>query len=155
TTALVALDIPDSTGACDVACSALGPYAIFNSQFSSLAALRSRGSGSYHAMQWTLRKRWTSGIQFDFNYTYSKSIDLASLPENRATTPGFTSQANSTSIINSWFTNDMRAVSDYDVQHLFSAFVVADLPFGTGKRLLSGVPRPVNAIIGGWSINTV
>ena len=27
------------------------------------------------------------------------------------------------------FTNDMKAVSDYDIQHLFSAFVVAELLF--------------------------
>jgi hypothetical protein len=155
TTALVALDVPDSTGACDVACSVLGPYAIFNSQYSSLAALRSRGSGNYHAMQWTVRKRWSAGLQFDFNYTFSKSIDLSSLPENRATTPGLTSQANSTSIVNSWFTNDMRAVSDYDVQHLFSAFWVAELPFGKGKPLFGNVSRVINGVIGGWSLNGV
>src|SRR5260370_30406112 len=106
-------------------------------------------------MQWTLRKRFSGGVQFDRNYTFSKSIDLASLPENNATTPGSTSQVNSTSIINSWFTNDMKAVSDYDVQHLFSAFWVAELPFGAGKRLLGNVNRVVDGIIGGWSLNGV
>jgi hypothetical protein len=106
-------------------------------------------------MQWTLRKRFSSGLQFDFNYTFSKSIDLASLPENRGTTPGFTSQVNSTSVINAWYTNDMKAVSDYDVQHLFSAFWIAELPFGKGKPLFANANRVLNGIIGGWSLNGV
>jgi len=86
-------------------------------------------------------KRFSAGVQFDFNYTYSKSIDLASLPENNATTPGFVSARGSTSIINSWFTNDMKAVSDYDVQHNFSALWVVELPFGKGNRCSEREPR--------------
>jgi hypothetical protein len=155
TTALTYLDVGDGSGGCGWVCSTLGPYAIFNSQYSSLAALRSRGSGYYHAMQWTVRKRFSSGFQFDFNYTFSKSIDLGSLPENGATTPGFTSQINSTSIINAWFTNDMKAVSDYDVQHLVSAFWVAELPFGRGKPLFRDANPVLNGFIGGWSLNGV
>jgi Carboxypeptidase regulatory-like domain len=151
TTGLYNLD--NSSGS--LCCSIFGPNAIFNDQYGELAALRSRGSGHYHAMQWTLRKRFSAGVQFDFNYTFSKSIDLASLPENNATTPGFTSQTNSTSIINSWFTNDMKAISDYDVQHLFSALWIAELPFGTGKLVAGNANRWVNGVIGGWSLNGV
>ena len=120
-------------------CSIFGPNAIFNAQFGSLAALRSRGSGYYHGMQWTLRKRFSQGVQFDFNYTYSKSIDLASLPERTATEAG--DQLNSTSIINSWYANEMKAVSDYDTQHLFSAFWVVELPFGKGKPFMGNANR--------------
>jgi hypothetical protein len=152
TTALTELD-QDGGALC---CSILGPNAIFNDQFSALTALRSRGTGSYHAMQWTLRKRYSAGVQFDLNYTYSKSIDLASIPENnQLTAGGATSQINSSSIINSWFTNDMKAVSDYDVQHLFSALWVVELPFGRGKRMLSNSNALVNGILGGWSVNGV
>jgi hypothetical protein len=152
TTALQRLDTPGGTNCCSI----FGPNAIFTPQFGSLAALRSRGTGSYHAMQWTVRKRFSGGVQFDFNYTWSKSIDLASIPENnQLTSAGLPAQINSTSIINSWFTNDMKAVSDYDVQHLFSAFWVVELPFGKGKRWL-GDPNPiVDAILGGWTVNGV
>ena len=151
TTALYNLDMPGGA----LCCSVLGPNAIFSGQFGSLAGPRSRGTGSYHGMQWTLRKRFAAGVQLDFNYTFSKSIDLASLPENNATTPGFVSQTNSTSIINSWFTNEMKAVSDYDVQHLFSALWVVELPFGQGKALLGNAKSVVNEIVGGWSLNGV
>jgi hypothetical protein len=150
-----ALQALDGVGGGANSGSVLGPNAMFNSQYGELAALRSRGSGHYHAMQWTLRKRFSGGVQFDFNYTYSKSIDLASIPENNATTPGFSSARGSTSIINSWFTNDMKAVSDYDVQHNFSALWIVELPFGKGKPLLGNSNRVVNSVIGGWSLNGV
>jgi hypothetical protein len=151
TTALYNMDVTGGS----LCCSIFGPNAIFSSQFGSLAAVRSRGSGHYHAMQWTIRKRFAAGVQFDFNYTYSKSIDLASLPENNATTPGLTAQSNSTSIINSWYTNEMKAVSDYDVQHLFSALWVAELPFGRGKPLWGNANRVLNGFVGGWSLNGI
>jgi hypothetical protein len=151
TTGLYNLDVPGNS----LCCSVLGPNAIFSSQFGSVAAIRSRGTGSYHAMQWTLRKRLAAGVQFDLNYTFSKSIDLGSLPENNATQPGLTSSRVATTIINSWFTNEMKAVSDYDVQHLFSTLWVAELPFGKGKPIAGNANAVLNQIIGGWSLNGV
>ena len=152
TTALYQLDVPGQS----MCCSVLGPYAFYTSQFGSVAALRSRGTGSYHGMQWTLRKRFSAGVQLDFNYTFSKSIDLASIPENRASVPGFTaSNIASTSIINSWYTNDMKAVSDYDVPNLLSALWVAELPFGKGKPIAGNAGAWRNQVIGGWSLNGV
>jgi hypothetical protein len=151
TTALVAMDVD-----CYPACSILGPNAIFDNQFGSLVALRSRGNGSYHAMQWVVRKQWSSGFQFDLNYTWAKSIDLASTPESQAQNAGgLAAQSNSTDIINSWYPQDMRAVSDYDVTHNISAFWVADLPFGRGRRFGRNVNRALNGFIGGWSLNGI
>ncbi len=145
TTALLALD----GGGCAFVCSIYGPYALLNAQYSSLVALRSRGRGSYHAMQWTVRKAFESGVEFDFNCTWSKSIDLGSLPEY-----GGGTQINSTSIINSWFPNDMKAVSDYDTRHLLSAMWLAELPFGNGKR--SGFAGAIlNHIVSGWSVSGI
>ena len=56
----------------------LGANAFFNKQFHSLYAWRSIGNANYNAMQVSLRKKMSQGVQFDFNYTYSKSIDLSS-----------------------------------------------------------------------------
>lgn len=151
TTALLMMDVY-----CYPACSILGPNAIFDNQFGSLVALRSRGNGNYHAMQWVVRKRWSNSFQFDLNYTWSKSIDLASTPESQAqNVGGVPAQSNSTDIINSWYPRDMRAVSDYDMRHNLSAFWVADLPFGRGRRFGRNVNRALNGIIGGWSVNGI
>jgi hypothetical protein len=142
TTALTLIDTE-----CDPACSRLGPYAIFNSQYSSLSAFRSRGQGNYHAMQWVIRKRFTQGYQFDFNYTWSKSTDFGSFIERSGRFSG--------QIRNAWFPGDMKAVSDYDQTHIFSMLGLAELPFGKGKKYLSNVPKFGQVLIGGWQVSGI
>jgi hypothetical protein len=126
-------------------CSSLGKDAMFNPQFSALSAWSSIGKGSYHSMQWTVRKRFSSGLTFDFNYTLSKSIDLGSAQENVASFTGF--------VQNTWNPSDMRAVSSYDALHQANAFVVWQLPFGRGKRVGTSMGRALDAVVGGWQIS--
>lgn len=145
TTGLTALDLPDG-GECYPSCSKLGPYAMFNSQFSSLAAARSVGKGYYHAMQWSVRKRF-SNVQLDFNYTYGKSIDYSSSREVASATGG--------QVINSWDVRQMKDVSDYDVTHLVSALGVWELPVGKGKRWLATARPLVDNLFGGWQLSGI
>ena len=128
-------------------CGKYGAYQQWNSQYSSLAVYRSRGSGSYHALQLTARKRFSKGLQFDFNYTFSKSIDLASTRESDGVT--------SSQIINPWNTHQMRAVSDYDLRHNFTAFGIYELPFGKGKMFAGNANKVVDAVIGGWQLTGI
>ena len=44
-----------------------------------------------------------------------------------------------------------RALMPYDRTHNFNASFVAELPFGAGKRYLTG--RAASAIAGGWQVN--
>ena len=73
--------------ACFPACSTFpgqsGPtaYNFFMPQFSSLWGWRTSGNSSYNALNLTLRHVFSAGIQFDVNYTYSKSIDVGSNAE--------------------------------------------------------------------------
>ncbi|MBV9037065.1 MAG: carboxypeptidase regulatory-like domain-containing protein [Acidobacteriaceae bacterium] len=144
TTALDLIDGGD--GPCSPSCSIFGRQAIFNGQYSSLAAFRSRGNGNYHGMQLTARKRFSQGLQFDFNYTYSKSIDLSSTRETATS-------ATAGQLINSWFPNLQRAVSDYDIQHNFTAFWVAELPVGKGRHFLTNANRFLDSLVGGWQVS--
>ncbi|HYL78613.1 MAG TPA: carboxypeptidase-like regulatory domain-containing protein [Bryobacteraceae bacterium] len=131
---------------CVPSCSVFGPYAIFNSQFSSLQATRSVGGGSYHSMQLVARKRFAQGVTFDFNYTFSKSIDLGSGREVGGSTGSL--------IQNTWDRSQSRAISDFDVQHLVSALAVVELPFGQGKRFLNQGGF-LNAVVGGWQLSGI
>jgi hypothetical protein len=96
-----------------------------------------------------LRHR-SGGLAFDLNYTYSKSIDIGSNAEriNEFEGFGFASQ-----VINSWFPNQLRAVSDYDARHQINANWVYELPVGHGKQFGGGLGRLANAILGGWSVS--
>jgi hypothetical protein len=129
---------------CFPACSKFGPYAFYNPQYSYLRTLRSNGRGSYHGMLWTVRKRWTDGDQVEFNYTWSKSIDLASTPEISTALSGV--------VINTWNRNLFRAVSDYDLRHQWNANFVYGLPFGRGKKF-ADQGGWVDAIVGGWQLS--
>jgi hypothetical protein len=126
------------------------PFNFFDNQYSSLYAWRSVGSSVYHAAQFSLRHVMTHGLQFDLNYTFSKSIDVGSNAEriNQFEGGGFASQ-----IINSWSPNQLRAVSDFDARHQINANWVYELPFGNGKAYASGMSRWANAIVGGWQFS--
>ncbi len=63
-------------------CSKLGPYSMWNAQYAALYAFRSIGRGNYNGLHVTLRKAFSHGVQFDFNYTWSKCEDLGSSPES-------------------------------------------------------------------------
>lgn len=115
---------------CSPKCGVLGPNMMMNPQFSSLSAWSSIGGGNYHAMQWTLRKRFSQGLTLDFNYTFSKSQDLASVEENAGDFAGF--------LINSWNPSQRRGVSDYDQRHIWNMWWVYEFPFAKKNRILGG-----------------
>jgi hypothetical protein len=105
-------------------------------------------NANYHAMQVNLRRRMQNGVQFDFNYTFSKSIDLASDAERIGFVGGLGGQ-----IINSWDPKALRAVSDFDTTHQFNANWIAELPFGKGKMIGRNAGRGLDAFIGGWQLS--
>jgi hypothetical protein len=123
------------------------PYAFFDSQFSSLYAWRNAGTSSYNGLQITLRHGLSHGLQWDFNYTYSKSIDIGSEAE-RVNAYDAYYQANQ--IINSWSPAQLRGVSDWDTTNQFNTNWVYDLPVGRGKAFAASSHGFVNALIGGW-----
>jgi hypothetical protein len=128
-----------------IACGVQGPWMVFNPQFSALSAASSIGSGAYHAMQWTVRKRYSYGLQFDLNYTWSKSVDLGSAQEGAGSFSGF--------IQNAWNPSQMRAVSSYDTTQQVNLFGLYELPVGRGRRFGNGMNKIMDAFVGGWQIS--
>ncbi|MBZ5523365.1 MAG: carboxypeptidase regulatory-like domain-containing protein [Acidobacteriia bacterium] len=98
-----------------------GPlYAPTTGQFQH-TAYASNGSSIYHGLTASLTKRYSHGLQFQANYTWSKTID---------DTIDFASFQN-------WFRPDMlgsfRGVSVFDIPHIFTANAVYTTPFKTGQ----------------------
>lgn len=124
-----------------------GPYAFMSSQFAALYAWRSIGTAAYNAMQISLRHRIVHGLQFDFNYTFSKSIDLSSDANRISAEGGLGGQ-----IINPWNPQALRAVSDFDTPHQFNANWIWELPFGKDRWIGKDSHGWVEAIIGGWQL---
>jgi hypothetical protein len=122
------------------------PFAFYNKEFSSLYAWSSLGNSNYNAGQFLLKSRNIKGLQFDFNYVYSKSIDVGSDSERVPTHGGLSA------IINTWAPKQMRGPSDFDTTHQINANWVYDLPFGRGKKFGHDWNRATDLVLGGWEI---
>ena len=125
----------------------------WSSQFSSLYADDTIGTSSYNALQFTLRHPPAHGLTLDFNYTFSKSLDIGSEAE-RASSVGNTDDAYTNfSIQNTWNPKLNKGVSDFDTHNLFSGDWVYILPVGRGKQFLATSKPVVDALLGGWQFS--
>lgn len=113
------------------------------------------GSSNYHALEASLRKQLSHGVQFDLNYTYSKSIDITSA----ASRVGFSVYGyQNIGLVGSRLANAFspklaRAVSDFDLTHQLNLDWIADLPVGKGRALAGNASGLLDAFIGGWQIS--
>ena len=137
-----------------VACGLYGPWMMFNPQFSALAAWSSIGKGDYHALQWNVRKQ-IGALTLDFNYTFSKSIDLGSARESDAGTGSANFTGNADFVQNAWNPSQMRGVSAFDTTHQANGWVVYQIPVGRGRHFGSAMSKGVDAVVGGWQISGV
>ncbi|MGA2347815.1 MAG: hypothetical protein ABSF93_17530, partial [Candidatus Sulfotelmatobacter sp.] len=138
---------------CYPACAGNGtPFQYYQDQFSSLYGWQTRGNSNYNGLQISLRHAMAAGLQFDFNYVYSKSIDVGS---NAERVNGFESSglAFNSQVINAFTPDLWRAPSDFDTTHQFNANWVWDLPYGRGRHWGSSTKGLVNGILGGWGFN--
>ena len=148
TNALYLLDMPDSTTGAGINPGQTYPsYRFYHDQYSALYAWRSVGNSNYNALQAVYRQRFGHGLQADFNYTYSKSLDITSQAERVPTSGG----NNSAQILNTWNPNQLYGDSDFDVRHQINSNYVWDLPFGRGKQYMSSASRLMDEFIGGWT----
>ncbi len=149
TTGLLDLDyfgIPGTSG--NSYLPSTGQFTFYNPQFATAYMWKSMGKSNYNALQVSLQHKMSHGVQFDFNYTYSKSLDLASDAERVGTIGGLGSQ-----IINAWQPNQFYGPSDFDATHQFTANWIYELPFGQNKMFGGGANKVENAFIGGWQLS--
>lgn len=142
----------DADESCKPACSIYGPFAYFDREYDSLGALATIGHSQYNGLQLTMRKRFTDGYQFDFNYTLSRSKDSASSVERGSFFGNFGSGGYSGFLINSWDTEGTYSYSDFDIRHQMNFNWLTELPFGRGKRFGRDVGGLLNQFVGDWSV---
>lgn len=105
-------------------------------QFSAVRLTAPVGEVSYHGLEVEAIKRHSSGLSFQANWTWGKSIGTADL--------------------DNWEPQDTdlrreRARSNFVPAHTVNANVTYDLPFGEGRRFLSDGGW-LTQIAGGWSV---
>ena len=106
----------------------------------------------YHALQTQYHGRYR-GLQFQANYTWSKSEDTRSFDPTFSTVVGGSSTYGSSSTP---FDNARRnlnfAPSDFDRTHVFQGVWTYQVPFGVGHGWGGKASPFVNRLIGGWEI---
>ncbi|MBO0727002.1 MAG: hypothetical protein J2P52_15465, partial [Blastocatellia bacterium] len=115
--------------------------------------LDASGHSNYHSLQIELRQRLTHGMQFNLNYTLSKSLVLGPVNAYQANVG---SQAGSLAGL---YLTDRNfrlnyGPSGFDIRHIFHASGTYDLPFGAGRRFLNN-GKVANAVVGGWTLGTI
>jgi hypothetical protein len=93
----------------------------------------------YNSLNLRMRREFSQGFQFDFNYRFSKSTDALS---NEG--PG--AQTNQTDPAH---LSTEYGPSDFDATHSMSTWVIWDLPIFRGRHDLKG------NLLGGWQINGI
>ena len=128
--------------------SAHGCYTFFPLQGSSMPTWMNAGTAAFHALTVTVRRALNSGLTFDFNYTWSHSIDDGSAAESGSGQQG-------AAIQNIYNTREFLGSSDFDMRHNITANVLYTLPFGRGRMLLAAAPGWLNEVVGGWQISSL
>jgi hypothetical protein len=109
-------------------------YAVIN-------VLSPSASSIYHALQLSLEKRFSNGLSFLSAYTYSKSIDDASLWNG--------------SVVDVTNFHLERGLSTFDTRHRFITSYTYDLPYGPGRAFGSKSSAVLNLLLGGWQTNGI
>jgi len=116
-------------------------------QLQAVIAAISRGWMKYNSLQFKMERRSVGGFFLLGAYTYSK-----------ATTNGVSGFGGDPGVV--YFpvggSDDVDIGSaNTDLRHNFSLSALYQLPFGNGQRFLTDAKGLTEAVLGGWSINTI
>jgi len=116
------------------------------SQLGSINTQDTRGKSDYNALQLQYEHRLSHGLTVTGAYTWSKTLDdgFGNLDSGGANEPQLYTAYGLE-----------RGLSNQDVDYVFSASALYELPFGRGKRWGSDVSKWMDYVIGGWQINGI
>jgi hypothetical protein len=124
-------------------------------QFGAIGVIDSGGWSNYNAFQAQVQRHFSNGLQFQFSYTFSKSLDTNSFdPSQTGFAAGGTQTAGNT--LQDIYNRSMNyALSDFDRKHVLQGNFVVDLPFGKGRKFFNHTNGFIDRIIGGWQISNI
>jgi hypothetical protein len=107
------------------------------------------GNSSYNALQVDVLHRFSNGLQFRANYTWSKDLDMNS---------GLTgAQAGNQSqmVMDPYDPHRDWGPSAYNIPNSASISATYELPFGKGKPWAANLGSFGNRLVSGWQFNTI
>jgi hypothetical protein len=115
-----------------------------NQAFGAITWVNPAGQSLYNGFSARLEHRFSSGLYFMNSFTWSKAL-------------GNSEQAleNNVTVQNVRDLKNERGPTSYDVKLLNVSSLVYQLPFGKARKFGSSWNGAVDAILGGWEINTI
>jgi hypothetical protein len=117
-----------------------------SSQFGTNAYITNLANSEYNGALFSLQKRFSQGLQFDFNYTWAHSIDNQSTVTN-TTFGGLLCDVTDL--------DACRGPSDFDFRHLVNANFIYELPFGKGRTFGKNLPGWLDQVVGGFTLSGI
>ena len=118
-------------------------------QFNYVSNFTDTGAARYDSLQIKAEtKSARHGLYMLLGYTYSRTFD-SGLPDGLGSNSGATFWPLPGSNKADW------GLSGLNLNNQFTASVLYDLPLGKGKQFGGNWSGPVNAVLGGWSINVI
>jgi hypothetical protein len=109
----------------------------------------SEADSSYNALQLEINHRFEHGFSLRGSYTWSKTIDNGD-SLNATTSGGEPALAS-----NPFHLPADRGLANFDVRNVGVIGLVYGLPFGHGKQFLGNGSALVNALVSGWTVNSI
>ena len=118
-------------------------------QFSNVQIIAADiGASKFNGVNIGVDKRYSNGLLFKANYTYSKMLDNVDSRNELAAYPGVDSFTNYYNQKNDW------GLSGNDIRHRFVVSTIYELPFGR-TRQFAITNKALDLIVGGWSIGLI
>jgi hypothetical protein len=94
------------------------------------------GFAWYHSLQSRFEKRFSRGLLFNVNHTWSKFMQA-------------------TEMLNDSDSGPTHVLSGQDRQHRLTVTSLFELPIGKGRAIGANMPAPLNAAVGGWQLQVI
>lgn len=119
-------------------------------QFSSVNfSFGDRNQAQYDSMTLRAQKRMSKGLTFVTAYTFSKNFDMSGGGAGNNLNSGNSGPQDVYSLAGEWGLSYLHA------PHRWTNAFTYELPFGKGKQFGSSMPRALDIVAGGWSMNAV
>ena len=109
----------------------------------------SAGDSEYNAMTVDVKHRFNRGLTFRGAYTWSKALDDGDSLNATAAANAPALASNPSNLHADW------GPATYDVRNVGVVNVSYELPIGQGKQYFGGLGGWRNALIGGWTLNSI
>lgn len=120
-------------------------FVIANPQFAGANLTGNFGNSTYHSLQIEVIKRFSHGWTLQSNYTFSKTLGDE---EGNGQEQLF----NFRTLRN--MSQDKKPLS-FDIRHVWRNSGIVELPFGPGRKFLSGGNRVISRLVERWQIGTI